>query len=397
MTIHELTDSDAVLRALAEFDELGGAGFRKRYRFGSSTKFYLVQDKKLYDAKAVTGAAYGFQYPDRGALGPKGFDGGESGANVVLRKLGFNLLSSASTTRDEEFAWRMAVWSNLVARMDDNGLLTAGMLRDVGAYGGQQGIWVDTARTKEINATGVGVALKHTGEDYPDEFTETSALYHYPVTQRKGHDEAEILATKASAQLELPVFAISEMGELRLVQLGWVSGWDDEIKRFLVSFSETPPLRIIDHDQSEEVPFQLEGNRSLRKTRAVKVRPDQPRFKLEVIKRYGVKCPLTGTDVPEMIDAAHLRGDSDGGSSHPLNGLPMNVALHRAFDAHLFGIHPESHEVHTLPKGPSLERLGITAPRLSLAKMPHPVALTWRYRQWLTHNRLDEADVVKPI
>lgn len=393
MTINELTERGAVLRALAEFDELGGSNFRKKFNFGPSTKFYLLHDEKLYDAKAVAGAAFKIQHPARNQLV---FNGGESGANAVLRKLGFTVLSSESTTRDEEFAWRMTVWHNLVARMDKDGLLSAGAVRDVGAYGGQQGVWVDTARTKKVNATGVAMGLKHTGTHYPDEFNEASALYHYPVTLRKGHDAAEITATKESARLELPVFANSEIGELRRIQLGWVSGWDDEIKRFLVSFSDTAPRRIIDHDLSEEVPFELEGNRSRHKNRSVKVRPDQPRFKLEVVKRYGPRCPLTGTDVPEMIDAAHLRGDSDGGSSHPLNGIPMNVALHRAFDAHLFAIHPVSHEVHTLPNGPGLDRLGVTNPRLVLHKMPHAEALAWRYQQWLSHNRLTEDGVVKP-
>ncbi|WP_334665135.1 HNH endonuclease signature motif containing protein [Streptomyces cyaneofuscatus] len=394
MTITELTDSAAVLRALAEFDDLGGAAFRQRYDFGPSTKFYLAHEKKLYDAKAVTGAAFSLQYPSRDKLI---FSGGENGANGALRKLGFTVLSSASTTREQELSWRMAVWDNLIARMDEQGLLSAGAVRDVGAYGGQQGVWVDAARTKNINSTGVAVGLKHTGQDYPDEFSDASALYHYPVTHRKGHDEAEIAATKACAGLELPIFAISEVGELRSVQLGWVSGWDDKIKRFLVSFSETPPGRIIDHDQSDEIPFELEGNRSRRRTRSVKIRPDQPRFKFEVVKRYGARCPLTGTDVPEMLDAAHLRGDADGGSSHPFNGLPMNVALHRAFDAHLFAIHPSSYEVHTLPGGPSAVRLGITAPRLLLPKMPHSEALEWRYRKWLAHNKLAADDAVRSI
>ncbi|MEU5598150.1 HNH endonuclease [Streptomyces sp. NPDC020298] len=240
------------------------------------------------------------------------------------------------------------------------------------------------------------MGLKHTGQDYPDEFNEDSALYHYPVTRRKGHDKAEVDAVKAAARLELPVFAVSEVGVLRLVRLGWVAGWDDQFQRFLVSFEETPPSRIIDEDQSDDIPFRLEGNRSHRKNRSVKVRPDQPRFKLEVIKRYGARCPLTGTDVPEMIDGAHLRGDADGGSSHPLNGLPMNVALHRAFDAHLFAIHPETREVHTLPDGPNVERLGIKRYRLELDKMPHPEALAWRYSQWLRQNKISPSDAVTP-
>ncbi|WP_171117670.1 MULTISPECIES: HNH endonuclease signature motif containing protein [unclassified Streptomyces] len=396
MRIRNLTDAAAVRSAMEEFDVLGGPDFRDKYEFGASSKFYVQHNKKLYDAKSIVGAAYGYQYEGEGPLANHEFDGGEAGANPILRNLGFTVLSSETTTRDAEFAWRMAVWANLVARADKRGLLSAGAVRDVGAYGGQQGVWVDTNRTKKIRAGGVAVALKHTGQDYPDEFNEDSALYHYPVTRRKGHDAAEVKAVKVAADLELPIFAISEVGQLRRVLLGWVAGWDDQFQRFLVSFAEEAPSRIIDRDQSDEIPFNLEGNRSHRKNRSVKVRPDQPRFKLEVIKRYGPRCPLTGTDVPEMIDGAHLRGDADGGSSHPLNGLPMNVALHRAFDAHLFAIHPKTCEVHTLPGGPNIDRLGITNPRLELEKMPHGDALAWRYNQWLRHNKIGADEAVTP-
>lgn len=399
MSIRELTDAAAVRRAMAEFDELGGPTFRAKHEFGASTKFYVQHENKLYDAKSIAGVAYGYQYPEKGTLPHHQFDGGDSGAdpaNPVLRELGFTIISSETHAPGDERAWRMAVWDNLVSRMDEHGLLTAGAVRDVGAYGGQQGIWVDSARTKKVYGAGVAVAFKHTGQHYPDEFNDNSALYHYPVTKRKGHDEAEIRAAKIAAELRLPIFTVSEIENYRKVRLGWVAGWDDEIKCFLVSFSGESPKRIIDRDQSEDVPFRLEGNRSHRRTRSVKIRPDQPRFKLEVIKRYGPRCPLIGTDVPEMIDGAHLRGDADGGSSHPMNGLPMNVALHRAFDAHLFAIHPETHEVHTVPGGPNLRRLGITVPRLRMTKMPHPEALKWRYDQWLSYNKISEREAVRP-
>lgn len=84
-----------------------------------------------------------------------------------------------------------------------------------------------------------------------------------------------------------------------------------------------------------------------------------------------------------MVEAAHLRGDADGGTADARNGLPMNAALHRAFDAHLFAINPDTLRAEARPGGPSLGDMGITAPQLTLTRLPHQEALRWRYNEWL--------------
>lgn len=208
-------------------------------------------------------------------------------------------------------------------------------------------------------------------------------LYHNPVTRQPGRDKGEVDGKKAAARLKLPVFVITEHGDLRGVQLAWVEGWEDESSIFYVKFGDTPPARVIDCDRSEEVPFLLEGNRRRRRIETVAVRLDQARFKLEVFQRYGPRCPLSGIAVPEMVEAAHLCGYADGGSSDARNGLPMNAALHRAFDAHLFAIDPDMLTAEVRQGGPSLADLGIHHPRLNLAKLPHRDALAWRYDEWL--------------
>lgn len=385
MNIHELTDAAAVEKAISEYDDLGGAKFLDRYGFGSSTRYYLKHGDRLYDPKAIAGAAYGHQYPEHGALSPDDFSGGEAAsdaANPVLRGLGFTVVDSQITTAEEERAWRLTVWANLRSRRDSAGLNTPDALRAVKAYFGQQGIWVDSKRTKAVHPAGATVALKHTGQHYPDDLGEEELLYHYPVTKRPGRDLSEVNATKAAAELKLPVFAIIEVGELRKVHLSWVAGWEDESKLFLVTLGDEEPDKIIDQDRSEETPFTLEGNRSHHRKSKRRVRPDQSRFKLEVFRRYGPRCPLSGISVPEMIDATHLRGDADGGSSDARNGLPMNAGLHRAFDAHLFAINPDTLTVEVRPDGPTLEDMGIVHPKLDLPRPPHREALAWRYAEW---------------
>ena len=72
-------------------------------------------------------------------------------------------------------------------------------LREWQIYGGQQGIWVDKQRTSALtdDGNGLAVSLLHKGNLYPDDFSETGVIYHYPVTNRPElRDLSEIEAVK---------------------------------------------------------------------------------------------------------------------------------------------------------------------------------------------------------
>jgi hypothetical protein len=87
----ELTSADAVREAMAEFDDLGRDEFLKKYEFGRSDRYFLREDDRLYDSKAILGAAYGYQHPDNGPLASTEFSGGEKTVRARLEKLGFNV------------------------------------------------------------------------------------------------------------------------------------------------------------------------------------------------------------------------------------------------------------------------------------------------------------------
>jgi 5-methylcytosine-specific restriction protein A len=103
MAIDDVTDPVAVRRALEEFRALGQPGFLEKYGFGSSRGWMLRgEDGHEYDAKAVLGAAHGFQHPARGPLTADQFHGGEPTARR-LRAMGFTVTEPSAT--------RNPVWS----------------------------------------------------------------------------------------------------------------------------------------------------------------------------------------------------------------------------------------------------------------------------------------------
>nr|WP_302850077.1 pentapeptide repeat-containing protein [Sphaerospermopsis torques-reginae] len=74
-------------------------------------------------------------------------------------------------------------------------------------------------------------------------------------------------------------------------------------------------------------------------------REGQEKFKEELTKKYGHRCLISGCEIKEIIEAAHIIPYSKIESHDVANGLLLRVDLHRLFDAHLIAIHPTTREV----------------------------------------------------
>lgn len=93
MTWRDLSDKEAVFKAVREFDEVGRDAFLKKYRFGRSSRFILHHEGREYDAKAVIGAAHGYQFPDQGPLASSDFPSEGRVVRGKLEELGFTVAS----------------------------------------------------------------------------------------------------------------------------------------------------------------------------------------------------------------------------------------------------------------------------------------------------------------
>lgn len=91
MALNEITTS-AVVRAIEEFDALGGEVFLSRHGFGEARSYHLLYDGRRYPSKAIVGVAHGFSRPDLGPLRSTEFSGGDSTVGALLRGLGFEVL-----------------------------------------------------------------------------------------------------------------------------------------------------------------------------------------------------------------------------------------------------------------------------------------------------------------
>ena len=69
-------------------------------------------------------------------------------------------------------------------------------------------------------------------------------------------------------------------------------------------------------------------------------RNEQARFRVSLLELYGAKCLISGCNVLESIDAAHVSSVASQGEDKLSNGLILRADLHRLFDAYLMSVNP---------------------------------------------------------
>jgi hypothetical protein len=117
--------------------------------------------------------------------------------------------------------------------------------------------------------------------------------------------------------------------------------------------------------------------------REIKARRGQRKFRVALLKRYGQRCVITGCELADVLEAAHIwpyRGERD---NHAENGLLLRADLHTLFDLDLVAIEPQSLQVHLAP---ALQKVAAYAPLheqrlVLLSKEPSRDALN---RRWET-------------
>lgn len=288
-----------------------------------------------------------------------------------------------------EISRRLDAW-NALQKSTNWPLVSAQEVRELGIYGGAQGVWVDKARTIRIAPEGVAVGVLHTGQHYDDDIDDSGILYHYPTTARPpSRDANEIQAMKNAKLLGIPIFVIRNVGSAKKVELAWLNDFDDSLRICVLTFHGVLPEqnKFIIQDNSFHGSPILFGTRRKSKVEVARAERD-PVFKFNILKRFHGKCLVTSLDVTEMLDAAHIIPVSSGGTEDPNNGLLLAASVHRALDAGLWAINPDTFRIETRQTGPDALRMKLTNVDLSAsAELLNREALGFRYEKLFLEGR----------
>jgi len=83
-----------------------------------------------------------------------------------------------------------------------------------------------------------------------------------------------------------------------------------------------------------------------KKFRKVRDRPGQAKFSRDLKAAYLCCCCVTGCDVVQALEGAHIDPYISEGSNNIRNGLPLRKDIHALFDQHLISIDPDTSIIH---------------------------------------------------
>ena len=115
----------------------------------------------------------------------------------------------------------------------------------------------------------------------------------------------------------------------------WLVGEEPECHQFVVAVDAAQ--RAVPAGVDDTV---VEFARSYNE-RIVLQRHHQPLFRSAVIYAYQRRCAVCRLPFAELLDAAHIKSDADGGAAKVANGLSLCKIHHGAFDANIIGISPD--------------------------------------------------------
>jgi len=119
--------------------------------------------------------------------------------------------------------------------------------------------------------------------------------------------------------------------------------------------------------------------------RTVTVREGQPAFRRQVLAAYGQRCAISGCDVAEALEAAHITPYRGVRTDTVANGLCLRADLHRLWDVGLLAVDEESHEVLVSSQPAGQHYLAMKGVQIALPAEPElrpsPVALR-QQREW---------------
>lgn len=179
-------------------------------------------------------------------------------------------------------------------------------------------------------------------------------------------------------------------------------GWSFSDTKYLIrqwSLGESPSSIGRKLEKSRNAVISKAKRLGLRKTVTVVVakqnkRLGQAAFRKGVLKAAAHKCCVSGTDLPEVMEAAHVVPFSKSNDNKIENGLCLRSDLHALFDAGLMKISPslrvEIDQNVTDPEYRSLDGQQILAPsNVNLFELSSNLAQREEYQNQISNKVAD--------
>jgi len=165
-------------------------------------------------------------------------------------------------------------------------------------------------------------------------------LYHYrdprsDSARARAQAESDNEAVRVALRRRLPVIYFFGIvpGRYRPFSPVYVVADHPERREFSLDLTELGAHHLDDLASDEP-------SRAYR-AQIVRTRMHQARFREAVMRAYHASCAICRLKRSELIEAAHIVGDADGGEPVVPNGLALCKLHHAAFDRNILGVRPD--------------------------------------------------------
>lgn len=200
-------------------------------------------------------------------------------------------------------------------------------------YGGQQLKLIDQGRgirnPRELTAT--LTVLSTLNGPYDDVDTEHGLLrYAYRDGSTDGGDNRKL---RRAAELGLPLILLRGIAASVFVPVFPVYIVADDPDQRFVEIAVDESLRFVQRGATADARAYAE--------RLTRLRLHQPVFRARVLRAYGTSCAICRLRHVDLLDAAHILSDAQGGQPVVPNGMAMCKIHHAAYDRQIIGVRPD--------------------------------------------------------
>lgn len=199
---------------------------------------------------------------------------------------------------------------------------------------GAQGIW----KPKEIKYYPISITSVENSQ-YDDGFRDDDSIfYSYRGTDPNLYVNVSL---REAMKNQIPLIYLHQLkkGKYFVTWPVFIIGDQPDKLRFIVS-AESKKINLVSDTSSSQFGYDKTIERSY-KTREVIYRLHQKSFRERVLAAYRDQCAVCSLKHRNLLDAAHIIPDSDGGSVDIANGLSLCKIHHAAYDQNIIGISPD--------------------------------------------------------
>ena len=131
---------------------------------------------------------------------------------------------------------------------------------------------------------------------------------------------------------------------------------------------------VLEDVRHSDLPSLIERQRTL--VMALE-RPGQPAFRRCILQAYRGRCFLSGEEIPDVLEAAHIVPVKHGGGDDIGNGICLRVDLHRLFDSGNVRLRPNGDLALSAVVAES-SNYGLLPARALIPRFVSPANVRWR-------------------